>query len=584
MGNNYNFKFNPKPPSSEEMNRHKDFGKLLWRFKAEQTQQQRRTRIRRLTVVSAAAAAVALILMLASGIFTIGQQPQMTAEAFFEQQDFITPPLPEVQKNAFTSFRVNADQGGVYEYPSGSRLVVPATAFADDYGNQINGEVDIYYREMHDYVDFFLSGLPLRYDSAGHRFQLESAGAIEIYAEQNGKPVKMAAGKAIDVVLASEIFLSNVEGEIVPPFNVYQIDTFNRDWIYQDLDRIEMTDDKILDEEDPLYTYKKDLFSRLEDIEERARIDMAALDQQYPKPVAPIKPKRANGNQPTLELNFFNGDIEIEDTENGQIESELARLYEKYDGVIWQISPSSPAFDERAFGVEWESVFIRPTNSREYELTLIHPQNQLTLVVSPVLLGNDYEKAMNQYQSELEEYEEALKTREEKLSTQKIALERSVEAQKAAVMDAYHSQLEALRTTGVQFAEGQAYQSKREIINHFSATSFGIWNCARPIQQEGTVVEASLRSQFGKPYRNHIAYVVPKGKNTLYRYYANGAIPMSLSADEDYLIWVVTEDNYIALTKPNTSSFTDKKDHTFTLDVKKDKIEQEKKIRAILQF
>jgi hypothetical protein len=586
MGKNYNFNFNPKLPSSDEIDRHKDFGSLLGRFNTERQKRSRQTVIRRLYLTTAAAAAIGLAIVTFTGIFNPSPSAEMTAQSYFSQQEYMAAPLPEITKDDFISFRVEANKGGVFESPSGSRLVVPAMAFADDYGNMIEGEVDIYYREMHDYVDFFLAGLPMSYDSAGVHYQLESAGAIEIFAEKNGEAVKLAGGKGIDIVLASELYLSNVEGEIVPPFLVYQIDTFNRNWVFQDIDQIELLADEILDTNDPLYEYKKELFDRLKDIDQRAVIDMQALDSQYPKPVAPLEPRRAESGRPTLELNFLDGSIEVEDTENGSLQTELSRLQQAYDGVIWQISPNSPAVDPGAFAVEWESVLIRPANRLEYELTLIHPQNQVTIIVSPVLIGTDFERAMSRYRQEEAEYQQALAERENQLSAQKLALEKSVQAQKAAVMDAYKSQLEALKNSGVEFAGKDAYLNKRKVLNRFHASSTGVFNCARVISRGEKKIQADLRNQFGGHYRHHTAYIAPRGSNTLYRYYANGNMPIDVSQHTDYLIWLVTEDNKIAIGKPNVQALAaqDKKEHTIQLSVQNESVDSEQEVRAILQF
>ncbi|MCB0586931.1 MAG: hypothetical protein KDD06_16615, partial [Phaeodactylibacter sp.] len=383
MGNNYNFRFNPKLPSREDIQRHKDFGALLRRYKS-QKDGQRTRRLRRLRVISissAAAAAIAAIAIVLGGVFSAPNKPALTAGEYFAGQKFIQPPLADEVQPQFASFRVNANQGGVYEYPSGSRLVVPAAAFADDRGRLIEGEVDIRYREMHDYLDFFLAGIPLTYDSAGIQYHLESAGMIEIYAEKDGQPVQLAPGKNIDVELVSEIIVPSLNLKAPPRYNIYQLDTFSREWLYQDVDNIQFVEDEILEENDPLLQYKRELLGKYDAIDSRAAEELHAIESAIPKPVEPLRPYRADPGRPTLELNFLDGSLNIEDTRNGEVQNELAKLQQMYKGVIWQISPSSPAFDERAFSVSWESVRIRPVNNRDYELTLIHPQNQVTLIV-----------------------------------------------------------------------------------------------------------------------------------------------------------------------------------------------------------
>lgn len=585
MGNNYNFQFNPELPSKEEINQRKDFAGLFRRFKAEQDLKRGRIRrLRRVYMTTAAAAAIALLFIIGNVLSPAA--PTMSSEAYFAQQEYINPPLPEVKEAKLNKIKVNASQGGVYEYPSGSRLVIPAVAFADDYGNMIEGEVDIYFREMHDHVDLFIGGIPMRYDSAGNTYQLESAGLIELYAEQNGQQVQLVSGKSIDVELASEIYLSNLENQVVPPFEVYLMDTFNRSWIYQSTNHLELLDDEILDENDPLYPYKKELFSRLEAIQTRSKMELSALEDQFPKPISPLQPQAADPNQPTLELNFLDGSISVEDNGDGDIQSELAKLQQAYAGMIWQISPNSPAYDERAFGVEWESVHLRPKDDRSYELTLIHPQNQLTLIVSPVLTGSDYQKAFSLYEKELKEYEQALQEREQQLQGRREALERSIAAQKAAVTDAYQSQLIAVANNGLQFSKEEEYLVKRKVVNRFTANSLGIWNCARPVSMQGEVISADFKSPFGEKYREHTAYLTQKGCNTIYQFYANGNTPIKLDPDGSYLIWIVTEDQKMAIVQPNTTNWHQDRDgeYTFRMDVKDQVVQSEEDLRQLLSF
>ena len=588
MGNNYNFKINPRLPSSEEIQRHKDFGALLRQYKGQQ-ESRRTRRLRRLRVVSAssaAAAAVAAIAIVLGGIFSAPNEPARTAEEYFAQQEFIKPPLAKDIQPQFASFRVDANQGGVYEYPSGSRLVVPAAAFADDRGRLIEGEVDIRYREMHDYVDFFLSGVPLTYDSAGVKYHLESAGMIEIYAEQDGKRVQLAPGKNIDVELVSEIIVSSFNLNVPPRYHVYQLDTFSREWLYQDVDNIQFIEDEILEESDPLFQYKKELLSSYDAIESRVAEQLRALESSIPKPVEPLRPQRAAPGRPTLELNFLDGSLNVEDTQNGEVQDELAKLQRMYKGVIWQISPSSPAFDERAFNVSWQSVRIRPANNRDYELTLIHPQNQVTLIVSPVLMGSDYEAALQRYEGEYQAYEAARTEWEARLKEQKQALLGEAEKEKAEALKAYDRKLDELRASGLEFGNATRYLVKRKVVNRFKATGFGFWNCDRLIPPAEQRVQAAFRDQHGNFYRNHTAYLVDRSENTVYRLYATDKTPLHFDANSENLLWIVTDDHKIAVARPEDFARINPEKNAYTLQLKliDKEILNEEDVRAILQF
>ena len=179
MEKNYNFRFKLEEPSSEDIQQRMDFAALLQQYEAAPAPALARGRVRRLVyLVSAAAAAVLLLVSL----FFWSQPKQFTPEEYFAQQDYVHPPLPNLQPPYQKNTVADAYKGGIIEYPSGSRLVVPASAFMNDRGKLIGGEVEVHYRELHDYIDFFVSGIPLAYDSVGLQRYLTSAGMVEIYA------------------------------------------------------------------------------------------------------------------------------------------------------------------------------------------------------------------------------------------------------------------------------------------------------------------------------------------------------------------------------------------------------------------
>jgi len=91
---------------------------------------------------------------------------------------------------------VDAHKGGVYEYGNGSKITVPARAFVYEDGSEVTGEVELKYREFHDFVDFFL------------------------HAEQNGRPLRINSGKDIDVQLASDIQVDGNESA----YNLYRFE------------------------------------------------------------------------------------------------------------------------------------------------------------------------------------------------------------------------------------------------------------------------------------------------------------------------------------------------------------------------
>ncbi|MEN0004416.1 MAG: hypothetical protein AAF798_09740 [Bacteroidota bacterium] len=567
MGNNYNIQFNPEEPSKESIQKHMDFDALLQRFEAEQPPKSK-ARVRQLYLWGGAiAAAVAAILI----VIGIGQSPASSVDeaAYFQAQAFVNPPLEQI-KPTFASYSVNTNQGGVYEYETGSRLVVPAEAFMDDYGKLIEGEVAIHYREMHDYVDFFLSGIPMSYDSAGVRYNLESAGMVEIFAEQNGQRVRMAPGKSIDVELVATINVPNLN--IPPKYNIYKLDTEARNWEYQDIDRIQLLDETVLEESDPLYEAKQTYLSTLAQIEQRIE-EALGTQEMTAEPEAPRAPQAYDKNYPTLELDF------LESVLQGNQQA-LLQLKEQYGDVIWQIAPSSPAYDERAFEVVWQSASLEPLQNDEFKLTLMHEDTQVPLHVRPVLMGAEYEQAMALHQDQLAAYEKELAAWNARLAEQRTALEATMQAERKAAKETYDA---AIASINNQTADARF---QRKIVNRFQAKSFGIWNCDRPIAPDYQEVEATFSDNTGKAFNQKTGYLVDKKKNTIFRFLATDGATVPFDANSENMLWVVTDDNQIAIYKPEAFKRINQKkgSHNFELQRIDRKVEDEQDIREMLEF
>lgn len=105
----------------------------------------------------------------------------------------------------------------------GTRIRIPANALADADGSPVKGKVKLRFREFHTAADILVSGIPMRYDSAGTKYDFVSAGMFEIAAEQQGRLLKIGKDQKIDVTLAS---YKDDEG-----YSFYQLNPENGAWI-----------------------------------------------------------------------------------------------------------------------------------------------------------------------------------------------------------------------------------------------------------------------------------------------------------------------------------------------------------------
>lgn len=573
MEQRYNIRFNLREPSREEIERHMDFDALLQRYQEETPAASpvvplRRTLRRR--YLMGAAATVALLL--AAWFLLRGEgEGASSAEEYFAQQPFLNPPLPtlEGQAGAYAAASVDASSGGELSFPNGARLVVPTMAFADDRGEPIDGDVSIYYRELHDYVDFFVAGLPMQYDSAQQRYHFESAGIIDVYAEHNGRRVHLARNKQIQVQFAGSTVVTT--SGVMPQLHVYRLDTAARRWEYYSPDQVQSDDaSALMADAETARRWQE----RFEAAAQHYQQQRQALEATVPVPAAPTRPKAVAGKQTTLELDFLD---ELQLAEGSNVgPDELKRLS---DGGVWEITPDSPPVDERAFSVTWEQVRLRRLENDRYELTLIHPQNQERLIVRPALLGADYDKAMARYETELAAYEKALATREVRLANERQQLDAQYAATQAELQQEFN------RFINEQDADTRRSLMTRRVQHQFSISQLGIYNCARPVQSELLRLQAHYVDDEGKEIEGRTAYVVNKSQNTVYRYLAADGAELSLNPQTDNLLWIVGTDGRVAVADPaQLRQLTPGQEATIRVRRYDDAPRDEASLRRMLQF
>src|SRR5665213_2968111 len=176
-----------------------------------------------------------------------------------------------------TTFKMNANVESTFFYSTGSEIRVPQNAFLDSAGNVVKGNVEIRYREFHDPAEIFIAGIPMTYDSAGTRFNFESAGMLEITAWQNGKLLKANPAQPIKVDMASD----NESAK----FNVYYLDTLKKNWNFIAKDDAEIVE--FISDSPDSYREKKDSVNKF-----AANIS------------APIPPRKAEKEKPSFVINY----------------------------------------------------------------------------------------------------------------------------------------------------------------------------------------------------------------------------------------------------------------------------------------
>lgn len=558
MENNYNFHINPKEPSSDNIRAHMDFDALLGEFESKQEQNKKQFGLHRFVYIAGVAASLLFILF-----FSFSTENTFFNSNNTTQQAFIHKPLKNIEAQYEVSTVADVHQGGIISYQSGSKLVVPAAAFVNDRGQAIGGNVQVYYRELHDYVDFFVSGIPMAYDSVGLSRILNSSGMVEIYAEQNGERLSLAPGKSIQVELISEVKVDDYFS--LPKYKVYQLDTANKTWQYRNIDMLQFVEEDQWSSNgisSPQQQWQQQLLKLNESYQQA----LADLQVQHPIPTAPIKPTQAKGKRPTLELDFQNGTLALDPLSQLQQE-DIDRLH---NGTIWEITADSPEVDPRAFNVTWESVRLKRLNKQRYELTLVHAKNEETLIVEPVLLGGDYEAAVNNYQADLQKYNQDVVLREQE-----------IEYRRANLQDEFDQRRKDLQTSFENKLHDQSTQLRRKIINRFVVNEFGTWACGNTqLNKDEGQASISFVDQDGQAFKQATAYVVNDQQNTLYRFASNKKVNAPLNSNGQNLIWIVDQAGNISISHVAKANA----DGTIELRAIQESIESEEQLRKVLSF
>ncbi len=566
MKHNYHLKINPKEPSREEIERHMDFEALLATYQAEPAAPK--ARVSHLTTrrwVYRFSAAAAIALLLAIGISYLLNRPQgPTPEEYFAQQPPIAPPLPSLKTTAgLAALTVNVETGGTLEVGNGTELQIPQNAFAAADGTPISGDVTIFYQELHDFVDFFLSGVPLRYDSAAQRYQLESAGMVEIYAEQAGQRVQLLPDHPLEVSFASFVY-TDASGSL-PQLSIYRYDTAMANWQYLQPDRLsgaaQMTNATFWER-------------RFAELERQARTARSALEAMDPLPQPPLRPERATGDRPTLDLQFTN---QLELAEGSNIQP--TQLDELNPNGVWEIAPESPPFDQRSATIQWEAVRIVRLAPNRYELTLLKGPDSERLVVRPALLGNAYDQALAAYQDAMAVYQRALDARTARMSAAQDSIDRTLAAQ--------YDELNAEFTAALEASDNPAERRemrRRRVRHTFDIEQLGIYTSAHTLQPPAIQVKAKYQDPSGQTIAVTTAYVTNAEENTVYQFLAADGAPLQLRDGTDNLIWIVTEEGQLAIARSNEGAVAGSKRMTIELQSNQAVGASRESVRRLLSF
>jgi hypothetical protein len=549
-----NFNLNRPPVSDEEINSKKDFGELVNKFK-KQSIENARSDVSFLknkkATYSAIIAGVAVVCTVTYfSVFKKEPPKENTHDKIITTNQshtsnpvnkpskaFVAPPISKLNV-PYTSYKVKAEQGATIKHKSNSKIIIPKKAFVNKQGEDIVGDVEIRYREFHDQADIIAAGIPMGYDSAGVKSQLESAGMLDIRGYQDNEPVFIKPNKVITVEFASK--------HPDDRYNMYVLDTIARNWVYTGRDNSLVDQKKKQAGSQPAHDVltpekietKKmiEIQEQLDAIPPKIETEKVACEKkisQLPKAILPSKPMKATTGRPQFQL-----DVNYK---------EFPEL-EAFKNAVFEVGTENKNYTSEFSKITWTSAEIAegPQKGKNYLLILKQINKVEKLVVYPALTGANYDIALKTYESKFEDYKAGVvkreaaekKLKEEFEAKQAAYVAEQKRLQAEMTQEQIRAQVEAAKQLNQQTA---GMNNTQKVTRVFQVSQFGFCNsdCPRAFPKGGSIIPI-FTVDGGKSFvQPNMIYLVSIDKNLIFTYDSNG---ISYNPDESYSVCVISKD------------------------------------------
>jgi hypothetical protein len=570
---NFNF-LNDRPPlTPDEVQARKNFDKLLQQYKSMPVKFYR-TGWFKAGLATVTVAVTGTILFFATGPQNENGSDKKTAAVatashtaspYADETPCVKSPTPQIDVTE-KQFTIHSDRDTVLYYETGSSIRIKAHSLLAGNGNPVQGDVIIRYREFHNPVEVFASGIPMQYDSAGKPWNLQSAGMIEITAWQGNQQVAVHPEHPLTIEMKS--------GRPDGGFNVYYLDTAKRNWNYKGRDELMAQTSKQSNVKQSNVKQSNVKQSNVKPVVEK--LDSVKIKKELQASL-PMKPRHLNPKAFSFTLDV--------------IESEFPELA-VYEKNKFEVEDKNNVFDNKIYSMEWEDASLRTiTAGEKYELTLTRGAIRKTFNVIPVLEGKDYTAAQEVYRKKYREYEDKLKNR---LQEEK----RKIEKEKAELSRWEREQAEKHRLRVQEFTAskmpdevlarfGADNSNKTLVTRAFSVSKFGIWNCDKPADfPAGEKVMASFYDESGDVLPMTMAYLCEKDKKFVYTYSPEQFHRFTFNPSSQNIIWGIRTDGKLVYGLEDVFAAGNKKgrEMVFKLKVMDQKFTSLKQVKELLNI
>jgi hypothetical protein len=476
-----------KFPNSEQISKHQNFERLHKDFSLIKKLLLKKTLLWTGLISGVAIATVVIVLAVLKK--EDKQNSVMETASAVTTPAYVLPPLPE-KGIACMIAHISSKDGGEITYPNGSKIGIPANAFMNVNGKTVSDSIEIRYREFHDPLDIFLSGIPMTYDSAGTAYTLESAGMIEISAFDKGEVLNLNKEKAVKISMVSTTNEAR--------FNLYELDTISKNWVYKGKDKIEET------------------------VDPKPAVKTSVVKTET-LPVEPaeslIKPALSDPQKYSFKIAY---------------DAATFPELKAYENVMFQVTDDH--FKPAYFKINWDKISLYSGEGKgDYIVKLKKKDTTINVTAVPVFDGSNYSKALAKFEAQ---HNSATKERDQK------------ELEKKEKLQAVNKELSHYNRNNMRNAANNMRVAVNRTYRTFFITRMGIHNCDFPLPPNPIMQIASTMIEAGKTagkFTYSTIFIVEKGKNTVFRFSKGESIRCNLQATN--LIWTVTDKNDVAFFK-----------------------------------
>ncbi len=299
-----------------------------------------------------------LTIILLLSVFLFGCQDETPIEKGLEDFTYQSADIPiNIIKPPFLDkdipqevFIIDAQKDEEIVTKSGSKIKLKKNSLVSLNGEQVTGTVKIEYRDFHNPMEIFFSGIPMEYDSNGTKLTFETAGMFEIKAYQNNQKLKLKDKNNIDIALVSTSNESR--------FNFYNLEESTGVWT-QEVIQMEI---------------KTEALNTQGSKEENNEI------------LKPIKHDKA----------FYAFDVDLNKEEYPELSA--------YDGTMFEVKEKK-SFDPIYYNVQWDKAEIKKIKKGHYKLELFKEDTSITVFVKPVIKTEKYNSAIAKYNKQINDRE-----------------------------------------------------------------------------------------------------------------------------------------------------------------------------------